>query len=218
MAGPTLLSFGLVDGRPIFMDDQGDAYFQLGKEEEKRFLEEIANHSPFAAGKAPGAPAFGSEDALIVRADPPAPDGSLLDQLTPPGRPPVREVLRAIRLTLSARSKVARHPISRVLSSLTAPRFPDETVAARTSLADEALKFLAARRLVPLSPNCLSDSLALLHWLGSASGLRLIFGVKLDPFAAHCWVQLNQLLINERPDQVASFRPVRVIECTPASR
>jgi hypothetical protein len=218
MAGPPFLSFGLVDGRPIFMDDQSDAYFQLGREEEKRFLEEIANRGSFAAEKAPGASAFGLETALIVRADCPAPEGSLLDQLTRRGRPPVREVIRVIRLTLSARSKVARQPIGRVLSGLTVRRFPKETGAARTNLADEALKFLAARRLAPLSPNCLSDSLALLHWLGPAIGLRLIFGVKLDPFAAHCWVQLHQLLINERPDQVASFRPVRVIECTPASR
>ena len=217
MTGTSLLSFGLVDRRPIFMDDQNDAYFQLGSDEEAGFLEEIRNR-PFAPGDLSCAPVFGLEDALIVRADPPAPHGSLLDQLPLLGRPSMREVLRAGKLTLTARSEIARQPISRVLSGLTALRPGRKEGAARTSLACEAQRFLAARRLIPLSPNCLSDSLALLKWVGPAPGLRLIFGVKLDPFWAHCWVQLHELLINERPDVVEAFRPVRVIECTPASR
>ena len=218
MTNATLLSFGLVDGRPIFMDDQTDAYFQLDSGEEARFLEEIGNWGPPSPGQVLCAPVFGLEDALLVRADPPAPQGSLLDEIPTLGRPPLRDVLRAGRLTLGARLEIARRPISRVLSGLTAQRLGGETGAARTGLADEALKFLAARRLIPLSPNCLSDSLALLRWLGPAPGLRLIFGVKLDPFAAHCWVQMHELLVNERPDVIEAFRPVRVIECTPASR
>ena len=219
MPGAALLSFGLVDGRPIFMDDQNDAYFQLGSQEEAGFLEEVGNLGSFAPGNPRCTSALGLEDVQIVRADSPAPHGSVLDQLPRLGRPSVRDVLRAGKLTLAARSEIARRPISRVLSGLTAQRpGVGEAGTARTSLADKAQKFFAARRLIPLSPNCLSDSLALLRWLGPAAGLRLIFGVKLDPFAAHCWVQLNELLINERPDVVEVFRPVRVIECTPASR
>ena len=215
MTGAALLSFGLVDGRPIFMDDQSDAYFQLGSEEEAGFLKEVGDRRSFAPGNPACTSALGLEDAQIVRADPPAPHGSLLDQLPPLGRPSLRDVLRAGKLTLAARSEIARRPISQVLSGLTTPRPGSEAGSAPT---DEAQKFLAARRLIPLSPNCLSDSLALLRWLGPVPGLRLIFGVKLDPFAAHCWVQLHELLINERPDVAEAFRPVRVIECTPASR
>ena len=215
MTSAALLSFGLVDGRPIFMDEQSDAYFQLGRQEEAGFLKEVGKRSPLAPGNPACTSAFGLADVQIVRADPPAPRGSVVDELPPLGRPSVRDVLRAGKLTLAARSEIARQPISRVLSGLTAPRPGSE---AGDALADEARKFLAARRLIPLSPNCLSDSLALLRWLGPAPGLRLIFAVKLDPFAAHCWVQLHELLINERPDVVEAFRPVRVIECTPASR
>lgn len=218
MTGAAHLSFGLVNGRPIFMDDQNDAYFQLDSEEEARFLEEIGNRSSVAPEKPSCTSAFGLEDAQIVRADPPAPDGSVPDQLARLGRPSVRDVLRAAELTLAARWQIAHRPISRVLSDLAAQHPRGETGAVYSSLAEKAQKFFAARRLIPLSPHCLSDSLALLRWLGPAPGLRLIFGVKRDPFEAHCWVQLHELLINERPDQVAPFRAVRVIECTPALR
>lgn len=44
----------------------------------------------------------------------------------------------------------------------------------------------------------------------------LVFGVKLDPFSAHCWVQIGDLLLNDRADQVARFRCVRVLTCSAA--
>lgn len=73
------------------------------------------------------------------------------------------------------------------------------------------LQFRAARMLVPLSPNCLVDSLALSAFL-SRRGVRsdLVFGVKLDPFAAHCWLQDDRAVLNDGADSVAAFTPILV--------
>jgi hypothetical protein len=73
--------------------------------------------------------------------------------------------------------------------------------------------------MVPAGTNCLLDSLALLRWLGPArDGACLVFGVKLDPFAAHCWLQTDAMLLNDRTEHVRRFEPVRVIRCSAPTR
>jgi hypothetical protein len=59
---------------------------------------------------------------------------------------------------------------------------------------------------------CLLDSLTLLHFL-SAEGIHpdWVFGVKTDPFDAHCWVQQGELLLNDIPDRVRQYSPILVV-------
>lgn len=72
--------------------------------------------------------------------------------------------------------------------------------------------FRAARRLVPLAPNCLTDSFALSAFL-AARGIRsdIVFGVKLDPFAAHCWLQNDEAILNDAADTVSDFTPILAV-------
>ncbi|HEX3843547.1 MAG TPA: lasso peptide biosynthesis B2 protein [Steroidobacteraceae bacterium] len=59
---------------------------------------------------------------------------------------------------------------------------------------------------------CLLDSLTLLHFL-SAEGVHpdWVFGVKTEPFDAHCWVQQGELLLNDIPDRVRQYSPIMVV-------
>jgi Transglutaminase-like superfamily len=59
---------------------------------------------------------------------------------------------------------------------------------------------------------CLLDSLTLLHFL-SAEGIHpdWVFGVKTEPFDAHCWVQLGEVLLNDIPDRVRQYSPILVV-------
>lgn len=59
---------------------------------------------------------------------------------------------------------------------------------------------------------CLLDSLTLLHFLG-AEGIHpdWVFGVKTDPFDAHCWVQQGEVLLNDIPDRVRQYSPILVV-------
>jgi len=56
---------------------------------------------------------------------------------------------------------------------------------------------------------CLFDSLALIHFLAH---FRLhadwVFGVKADPFEAHCWVQADGLVLNDTVGRVSAFTPI----------
>ncbi len=72
-------------------------------------------------------------------------------------------------------------------------------------------RFRSARRLVPFASNCLTDSLALSAFLANQDiASDLVFGVKLDPFAAHCWLQAGGTILNDAADNVAAFTPIMV--------
>ena len=59
---------------------------------------------------------------------------------------------------------------------------------------------------------CLLDSLTLINFLaGYGFFPQWIFGVKTDPFYAHCWVQEGDCVFNDTPDYVRGFSPILVV-------
>lgn len=59
---------------------------------------------------------------------------------------------------------------------------------------------------------CLLDCLTLLRFL-ARHGVRpqWIFGVKTDPFYAHCWVQQHGFVFNDTPDHIKGFVPILAV-------
>jgi hypothetical protein len=59
---------------------------------------------------------------------------------------------------------------------------------------------------------CLLDSLTLVHFL-AAEGIQpeWVFGVKTEPFDAHCWVQHGDVVLNDAPDRVRQYAPILVV-------
>ena len=59
---------------------------------------------------------------------------------------------------------------------------------------------------------CLSVSVATMHWLiARGCAATLVMGVKLHPFQAHCWVQVEGNLVNDDVDSVRPFVPIVVV-------
>lgn len=80
------------------------------------------------------------------------------------------------------------------------------------ALCAAAHAFLRARRHLPLSRSCLLDSLALLIHLGHCRlPAQLVFGISIDPFCAHCWVQAGDLVLNDTVGNVRAYTPIRVL-------
>jgi hypothetical protein len=77
---------------------------------------------------------------------------------------------------------------------------------------DLAAVFHKLRGFFPANYLCLFDSLALLEFLAK---YRLyptwVFGVRLEPWAAHCWVQHQQWLLNEEVEAAATYTPIMAI-------
>jgi len=59
---------------------------------------------------------------------------------------------------------------------------------------------------------CLLDSLTLINFLARYGFFpEWVFGVKTDPFYAHCWVQEGDCVCNDTPDYVRGFSPILVV-------
>jgi hypothetical protein len=59
---------------------------------------------------------------------------------------------------------------------------------------------------------CLYDSLALVEFLAHYRLFpQWVFGVMAEPFAAHCWVQQDDRVLNDSVDYVRGFTPIMVV-------
>lgn len=72
--------------------------------------------------------------------------------------------------------------------------------------------FLKLRSIFPVNYLCLYDSLALLEFLASYRIFPTwVFGVTLEPWGAHCWVQDAGLVYNEGIEEAANYTPILAI-------
>lgn len=72
--------------------------------------------------------------------------------------------------------------------------------------------FLSLRALFPRDHLCLYDSLSLLEFLARYRIFPTwVFGVRLEPWLAHCWVQQGQFIFNEDVETAAGFTPIMTI-------
>ncbi len=78
-------------------------------------------------------------------------------------------------------------------------------------LIHAACAFAAARGLRGAREACLKEALALLYYLGRGGGAAdWVFAVKGAPFAAHCWIQLGDLVLNDSLENVSAYTPIMV--------
>jgi hypothetical protein len=72
--------------------------------------------------------------------------------------------------------------------------------------------FQRLRRLFPANYLCLFDSLALLEFLARYNIYPTwVFAVRLEPWAAHCWVQYREFTFNEGVEEASRYTPIMVI-------
>lgn len=202
------------------MDLRSDTYFCLDSEHLADLTASV-QHRHLLGRSDPRLEALGmaNEPVELVRADVRSPAKSLVDSATQ-SPPRLTDVVTVALLLRSTRYRLGRQPIEECLSDfLSDPRRRGLDNGSGWAVWSE--RFLHARKLVPLQAwdRCLLDSLTLLRWLGELrSGAALIFGVKLNPFAAHCWVQADDVVLNDRLENVAAFTPVRIISCSGATQ
>lgn len=80
--------------------------------------------------------------------------------------------------------------------------------APRNITADVA-RFLALRPFFPRRRVCLFDSLALMHFLtGRGHAPDLVIAARARPFAAHCWIEADRAILNDRLDNCRWFSPL----------
>lgn len=206
------LAYGLVAGRPLFLDLVEDSYFVLDPVESDSLPHREAD---IVASDRPGTPL-----PPAVLTPPTGAQRSVLEE-QPRTRlsPAVAEVWTGL---LKVRRDLARRPLAGLLAAeqqrnrTRRPRRRKQQAdtTGPDLTAEEARRFAAARVWVPAEPHCLTDSLALLRWLVRRRlSAELVFGARLDPFAAHCWLEDGPWLLNDHLDTVQPFTPVLRLRC-----
>jgi hypothetical protein len=133
------------------------------------------------------------------------------------GQPMIRQpgpwhVSNFIIASCSATAKRRWRPISKIIGkparhSRSKPNGFDED-----RCRDLVAVFSALRPYFPEKSSCLLDSFMLIEFLARYEiRPHWVFGVRTAPFSAHCWVQHEDLVLNDTPDHVGSFAPIMVI-------
>ncbi|QUD90132.1 lasso peptide biosynthesis B2 protein [Phenylobacterium montanum] len=211
------ITFCETAGRLVFLDSARDRYFSLGGTAEHAFRQ-------LWAGKA----IDDCDAARLGRFGLLEPAETIVRPIQPPiTAAPTRSALetgiymafRRQDLVQTARALALAEwslrrgfgPALRRLAQRKAalPATPD---AAAPSPAELALAYHRHRSALPFRKICLRDSLALLELL-TRHGARadLVFGVKLDPFNAHCWVQAGEVVLSDALDVALAHQPIRVV-------
>jgi hypothetical protein len=78
------------------------------------------------------------------------------------------------------------------------------------------LHIASYQRLRPLlftsRDKCLFDSIALLQFLSFYNVFPTwVFGVRHAPFIAHCWLQLDDAVLNDTPEHVSNYLPIMAV-------
>lgn len=115
------------------------------------------------------------------------------------------DVLKSVWNCFRARIDLRHNTLHEVLTAL-----PSASRGRTThDLLAHARAFDRARRFVPVRPRCLPDALAYARMARRAGfAVDLVFGVKLHPFEAHCWVQSGGLVLTDPVDKVRRFTGV----------
>jgi len=115
----------------------------------------------------------------------------------------------------AAKWALRRHPIKEVVQAtrLRKKQASSATVITPATLRPVVTAFVHLRPLFFTAKDaCLLDSLTLVNFLaGYGVFPQWIFGVKTDPFYAHCWVQQGDFVCNDTADYVRGFSPILVV-------
>lgn len=216
------LSFCRVGEQFVFLDIGNDRYFRLPKLLERA----LARHMDGDGISDMDISGLVEQNVLVDQPrstifDPESVEPALRSAMeAPPARQKLRafELMEVIAIVLHTRLELKLFALKHVLHGLvrdghikpaqaTAP-----TALFERRLSDAAALYRLARLYVPVDMCCLLDSVAMAKFLRRRQlYAHIVFGVALDPFSAHCWVQAGDLVLNDTVGNVNSHTPIRVV-------
>lgn len=130
-------------------------------------------------------------------------------EATPSKASPLRDVFPAV-IALARASAVFR---GKSLPELIRCRLPRSARAVYPGLGDLLAAARRARPWVPFEGECLKRSFLLRRFLAS-HGVETdwVFGVRTWPFAAHCWLQIDDVVVGDRLERVNRFTPIMRVQ------
>ena len=212
------ISFCFVAGRALFLDVRRDRYFCLSQSASQAFYDVVdgRNAGTKTCEQLVALGIFEAAGAAtpITPCDAPMPpERSLAEDARQKDIASRWETGRAMLALGAASLRLRYRGLERVLgdirarkSRLAGHRNPERVIEAI------AQGYRGTRTLLSEQDRCLVRSLAMSRRL-LAAGVApdLVLAVKLQPFQAHCWVQLGPLLVNERREVVRDYTAILIV-------
>lgn len=212
------VSFCLVGGDPVFLDLARDKYLRLGGES-ARAIHRLASGEgeeildPGSRDRLVATRLFvaSAEPAPIRSVEAPMARTSLIEDRTERAAPGWLLLPEALGGLLTVKRALARGRLRHAVDKHRNAKRRAGDVAELERIISDVEAYLALRPLLPVQPSCLPDSLALARFLRRRGAYPdLVFGVKLAPFGAHCWLQLEGTVLNDSLGNVCDFTPILV--------
>lgn len=218
------LSCCQVDGSLVFLDLDADRYFRLSGPLETTVISCLRGEEQFETD------VFGllQRNILIpmpedVRWEPaPAivvPIRSALEHASTPASVHAFAMLDVAATVCLTRIQLKIRPLRRIISALSAYRHRKTTGIPLSQAPSREAHLLAcsaafrqARSYVPIETSCLLDAVAMVRFLARRQvPAELVFGITHNPFAAHCWVQAGDWVLNDTLGNVMAHTPIRKV-------
>jgi hypothetical protein len=142
-----------------------------------------------------------------------APETALLPLIDERPKVSAARIVRFLATCSAVAIRLKLRPLERSLEHLALSKSRSTTTnndAALDQARDLTRTFFHLRPLAYAARNrCLLDSLTLAEFLASY-GIRAtcVFGVRANPFEAHCWLQIGSHVVNETPEMVQRYAPI----------
>ncbi len=212
--------FCFADNHYVFLDLQNDEYTCLGRTQSEEFetmlhdgldkhsaiVQALLEKGLFVTDKANGKQPVPQTVDVV--------SSSIMTGASEKERPSIRpvHVMRFFaasgRASWNLRFNSIEHTVQRV-QQRKAARQRAGKVSEDADIIELFRIFQALRPYYPRPYLCLFDSLALVHFLAPFGVYpEWVYGVKLEPWGAHCWVQSDDLVVNDIVDNVNGYTPI----------
>lgn len=122
---------------------------------------------------------------------------------------------RSVSTRIASSINMNRRPVHRVIDEVSARKGEGIRRAGgdfEPDISAMAWSFIASRRIISKQDKCLPWSVAMVNYLSRFCFFPdLVIGVKMDPFAAHAWVQHRGLVLSDTAEAVLPYTPILAI-------
>ncbi|CAN5203910.1 lasso peptide biosynthesis B2 protein [soil metagenome] len=203
----------MIDDDAVFLDVASNAYFCLPgigavlslKGRALKATSEALADDLVGAGLAATAP---TSEPVMVATAPQRTARAVIETLDARDRrrPRGRHWREAISAGLASRT-AERRPFAKRLPPASVVNAPD----ASTNLLADLDAFRRLQPWLPFDGACLFRSHLLRTYLmGLGHKVDWIFGVRTWPFAAHCWLQVGDMALDDEAERLVAYRPIMV--------
>lgn len=205
------LSFCDTGSQIIFLDLAQDRYFQLPRTladafrtfaDPARYAEAAIEDLLVAGIVRPSAALRRPEPARVSRA---------ASRFESHGDATALNIARALSSDMLISWQLRRGRLARLVAALRNQKFARPMPQTITDRGPRAIlsSYAAARLYRSPAGRCLSGSIAMVqHLSGIGCASTLVIGVRAEPFAAHSWVQADQVVLNDTSEEVSRFTPI----------